>query len=98
MPVENDAIGGEEFEVAWDKKGLGVALSSDLAFAEAGVGVNAPSDFAGGDVIVTGDFGGDPLFVDEIDPDDLFKVAAIVADPLTGEGDGGKGILFHAGK
>ena len=84
--------------MAWDKKGLGVALSSDLAFAEAGVGVNAPSDFAGGDVIVTGDFGGDPLFVDEIDPDDLFKVAAIVADPLTGEGDGGKGILFHAGK
>lgn len=84
--------------MAWDKKRLGVALSSDLAFAKAGVGVNAPSDFAGGDVIVTGDFGGDPLFVDEIDPDDLFKVTAIVADPLTGEGDGGKGILFHAGK
>ena len=72
--------------MAWDKKGLGVALSSDLAFAEAGVGVNAPSDFAGGDVIVTGDFGGDPFALDGLNPDDLFKVAAIVADPLTGEG------------
>ena len=62
--MEDDAIGGEEFEVAWDKKGLGIAFSSDLAFAEAGVGVNAPSDFAGGDVFITGDFGGNPLFVD----------------------------------
>ena len=96
--MEDDAIGGEEFEVAWDKKGLGIAFSSDLAFAEAGVGVNAPSDFAGGDVFITGDFGGNPFALDGFDADDLFKVAAIVADPLTGEGDGGEGIYFHERK
>ena len=84
--------------MAWDKKGLGIAFSRDLAFAEAGVGVNAPSDFAGGDVIVTGDFGGNPFALDGFDADDLFKVAAIVADPLTGEGDGGEGIYFHERK
>ncbi len=96
--MEDDAIGGEKFEVAWDKKGLGIAFSSDLAFAEAGVGVNAPSDFARGDVIVTGNFGGNPFALDGFDADDLFKVAAIVADPLTGEGDGGEGIYFHERK
>lgn len=84
--------------MAGDKKGLGIAFSRDLAFAEAGVGVNAPSDFAGGDVIVTGDFGGNPFALDGFDADDLFKVAAIVADPLTGEGDGGKGVYFHTRK
>ena len=96
--MEDDAIGGKEFEVAWDKKGLGIAFSSDLAFAEAGVGVNAPSDFAGGDVFITGDFGGNPFALDGFDADDLFKVAAIVADPLTGEGDGGEGFYFHERK
>ena len=96
--MEDDAIGGEKFEVAWDKKGLGIAFSSDLAFAEAGVGVNAPSDFARGDVIVTGNFGGNPFALDGFDADDLFEVAAIVADPLTGEGDGGEGIYFHERK
>ena len=96
--MEDDAIGGEKFEVAWDKKGLGIAFSSDLALAEAGVGVNAPSDFARGDVIVTGNFGGNPFALDGFDADDLFKVAAIVADPLTGEGDGGEGIYFHERK
>ena len=96
--MEDDAIGGEKFEVAWDKKGFGIAFSSDLAFAEAGVGVDAPSDFARGDVIVTGNFGGNPFALDGFDADDLFKVAAIVADPLTGEGDGGEGIYFHERK
>ena len=96
--MEDDAIGGEEFEVAWDKKGLGIAFSRDLAFAEAGVGVNAPSDLAGGDVIVTGDFGGNPFALDGFDADDLFKVAAIVADPLARQGDGGEGIYFHERK
>ena len=84
--------------MAWDKKGLGIAFSRDLAFAEAGVGVDAPSDFARGDVFITGNFGGNPFALDGFDADDLFKVAAIVADPLTGEGDGGEGIYFHERK
>ena len=96
--MEDDAIGGEEFEVARDKKGLGIAFSRDLAFAEAGVGVDAPSDFARGDVFITGNFGGNPFALDGFDADDLFKVAAIVTDPLAREGDGGKGVYFHTRK
>ena len=71
--------------MAWDKKGLGIAFSSDLAFAEAGVGVNTPSDFPSGDIFIACDFGGNPLFVDEIDSDHLFKVTSVISNPLSDE-------------
>ena len=68
-----------------NKAGLKESLASNLSFAGAGGGVNTPSDLAGGDVFIACDFGGDPLSVDEIDPDDLFKVTPVIPDPLSDE-------------
>ncbi len=87
--MEDDAIRGKEFEVTGDEAGLGIAFAGDLALAVAGGGINAPGDFASGDIFVASDFGGDPLAVNHCDSDDFLEVAAVVADPFTGEGGGG---------
>ena len=68
-----------------DEGGLKESLACNLSFANAGGGVNTPSDLAGGDVFIACDFGGDPLSVDEIDPDDLFEVTPVIPDPLPNE-------------
>lgn len=68
-----------------DEGGLKESLACNLSFAGAGGGVNTPSDLAGGDVFIACDFGGDPLSVDEIDPDYLFKVTPVIPDPLSDE-------------
>ncbi len=68
-----------------NEAGLKESLASNLSFAGAGGGVNTPSDLAGGDVFIACDFGGDPLSVDEIDPDYLFKVTPVIPDPLSDE-------------
>ena len=57
----------------------------NLSFADAGAGINTPSDLASGDVFIACDFSGDPLPVDKIDPDHLFEVAPVIPNPLSGE-------------
>ena len=57
----------------------------NLSFADAGAGINTPSDLASGDVFIACDFGGDPLSIDEIDPDDLFEVTSVISNPLPNE-------------
>lgn len=61
------------------------SFACNLSFANAGTGVNTPSDLAGGDVFIACDFGGDPFPVDEIDPDDLFEVTPVISNPLPNE-------------
>ena len=68
-----------------DEGGLKESFACNLSLADAGGGVNTPSDLASGDVFIACDFGGDPLPVDEIDPDDLFEVTPVIPNPLSGE-------------
>ena len=65
-----------------DEGGLKESFACNLSLTDAGAGVNTPSDLAGGDVFIACDFGGDPLSVDEIDPDDLFEVTPVISNPL----------------
>ena len=67
------------------------SLACNLSLADAGAGVNTPSDLAGGDVFIACDFSGDPLPVDKIDPDHLFEVAPVIPNPLSGELGLGRG-------
>jgi len=71
--------------VAGNETGLKESLACNLPFADAGGGVNTPSDFPSGDIFIACDFGGNPLFVDEIDPDHLFKVTPVISNPLSDE-------------
>jgi hypothetical protein len=71
--------------VTRNETGLKESFACNLSLADAGGGVNTPSDLAGGDVFIACDFGGDPFSIDEIDPDDLFEVAPIIPNPLSGE-------------
>jgi hypothetical protein len=71
--------------VTGDEGGLKESFACNLSLADAGAGVNTPSDFASGDVFITCDFDGDPLSVDEIDPDDLFEVTPVISNPLPNE-------------
>jgi len=71
--------------VTRNETGLKESFACNLSLADAGGGVNTPSDLAGGDVFIACDFGGDPLSVDEIDPDHLFEVAPVIPNPLSGE-------------
>ena len=68
-----------------DEGGLKESFACNLSLADAGGGVNTPSDLASGDVFIACDFGGDPLSVDEIDPDDLFEVTPVISNPLPNE-------------
>ena len=72
--------------------GLKESWACNLSFADAGGGVNTPSDLPGGDVFIACNFGGDPLPVDEIDPDDLLEVTPVIPDPLADELGLGGGI------
>jgi hypothetical protein len=67
------------------------SFACNLSLADAGGGVNTPSDLAGGDVFIACDFSGDPLPVDKIDPDHLFEVAPVIPNPLSGELGLGRG-------
>jgi hypothetical protein len=71
--------------VTRNETGLKESFACNLSLADAGGGVNTPSDLAGGDVFIACDFGGDPLPVDEIDPDDLFEVTPVISNPLPNE-------------
>ena len=68
-----------------DEGGLKESFACNLSLTDAGAGVNTPSDLAGGDVFIACDFGGDPLPVDEIDPDYLFEVTPVISNPLPNE-------------
>ena len=68
-----------------DEGGLKESFACNLSLADAGGGVNTPSDLASGDVFIACDFSGDPLPVDEIDPDDLFEVTPVISNPLPNE-------------
>ena len=68
-----------------DEGGLKESFACNLSLTDAGAGVNTPSDLAGGDVFIACDFGGDPLPVDEIDPDDLFEVTPVISNPLSND-------------
>ena len=68
-----------------NETGLKESLACNLSFANAGGGVNTPSNLAGGDVFIACDFGGDPFPVDEIDPDDLFEVTPVISNPLSND-------------
>lgn len=94
-PVENNAVGGENFEMAGNKTGLGKSFAGDLAFAFAGGGVGPPGHFARGNVFIAGDFGGDPAALHGIDPDDLLKMTAVVADPFALEMGGRRNPVLH---
>jgi len=71
--------------VSGNETGLKESLACNLSFADAGGGVNTPSDLASGDVFIACHFGSDPFPVDEIDPDDLFEVTPVIPDPLADE-------------
>jgi len=71
--------------VTGNETGLKESLACNLSFADAGGGVNTPSNLAGGDVFIACDFGGDPFPVDEIDPDDLFEVTPVISNPLSND-------------
>jgi hypothetical protein len=71
--------------VTRNEPGLKESFACNLSLADAGGGVNTPSDLASGDVFIACDFGGDPLSVDEIDPDDLFEVTSVISNPLPNE-------------
>ncbi len=71
--------------MAGNETGLKESLACNLPFADAGGGVDTPSDFPSGDIFIACDFGGNPLSVDEIDPDDLFKVTQVISNPLSDE-------------
>jgi len=71
--------------VTGDEGGLKESLACNLSFANASGGVNTPSDLASGDVFIACNFGGDPLPLGEIDPDDLFEVTPVIPDPLADE-------------
>jgi hypothetical protein len=71
--------------VTGDEGGLKESFACNLSLADAGGGVNTPSDLASGDVFIACDFGSDPFPVDEIDMDDLFEVTPIIPDPLSNE-------------
>ena len=68
-----------------DKGGLKESFACNLSFADAGGGVNTPSDLPCGDVLISCDFRGDHLPVGEIDPDNLFEVTPVIPDPLADE-------------
>jgi hypothetical protein len=68
------------------------SFACNLSLADAGGGVNTPSNLAGGDVFIACDFGGDPFPVDEIDPDDLFEVTPVITNPLSNDLGLGGGI------
>jgi len=83
--------------VTGNEGGLKESWACNLSFADAGGGVNTPSDLSGGDVFISCDFRGDPLSFDEIDPDHFFKVTPVIPNPLSDElglwgGDRRKGI------
>ena len=84
--------------MAGDEGGLKESWACNLSFADAGGGVDTPSDLAGGDVFIACDFGGDPFSIDEIDADDLFEVTPVIPDPLSDElgYEGGSGL--HGGR
>ena len=75
-----------------DEGGLKESFACNLSLADAGGGVNTPSDLASGDVFIACDFGSDPFPVDEIDTDHLFEVAPVISNPLSGELGLGRGI------
>jgi hypothetical protein len=78
--------------VTRNEPGLKESWACNLSFADAGGGINTPSDLTGGDVFIACDFSGDPLPVDKIDPDHLFEVAPVIPNPLSGELGLGGGI------
>jgi hypothetical protein len=78
--------------VTRNETGLKESFACNLSLADAGGGVNTPSDLAGGDVFIACDFSGDPLPVDKIDPDHLFEVTPVISNPLPGELGLGRGI------
>ena len=84
--------------MAGNETGLKESLACNLSFADAGGGVNTPSDLPGGDVFIACDFGGDPLSVDEIDSDDLLKVTVVIPNPLSDKLGLRGGIRFHGGR
>ena len=68
-----------------DKGGFKESLSCNLPFADAGGGVDTPSDLARRDVFIAGYLCGDPFSVMEIDPNHLFEVAVVFSNPLSDE-------------
>ncbi len=71
--------------MAWNESGLKKSWVCNLSLADAGAGVNTPSDLPSRDVFIACDFGGDPLSIDEIDSDHLFKVTPVISDPFSDE-------------
>ena len=84
--------------MAGNKAGLKESWACNLSFADAGGGVNTPSDLPGGDVFIACDFGGDPLPLGEIDPNDLLKVTPVIPDPFSDKLGLRGGIRFHGGR
>jgi hypothetical protein len=73
--------------MAGNKAGLGESFAGNLALPLAGGGISPPGDFPGGNIVITGNFSGDPAAFLAIDPDDLLKVAVVVTDPFSFESE-----------
>ena len=84
--------------MARDKGGFEESLSCDLPFADAGGGVDTPSDLTRRDVFIACNLCGDPLSVLEINPNHLFEMAVVFSNPLSDElgYEGGGGL--HGGR
>ena len=80
------------------RRGFEESLSCNLAFADAGGGIDTPSDLARRDVFIAGYFCGDPFSVLKIYPNHLFEMAVVFSNPLSDQfgHEGGGGL--HGGR
>ena len=83
-PPKNNALGIDDDEFAGDKSWTLEFALGDLAFTAARAQVGAPSDRAGGDVLIAGNLHRFEFFPLLGDSDNLVKMARIMANPFAG--------------
>src|SRR5262245_27035422 len=87
FPGKNNPFGVDDLQLARHEAGVAKFLLGHLAFTHAGLDVRAKGDGAAGHVLVARDFHGHYFLAGLADLDDLVKVTAVMADPLSGKID-----------